>query len=74
MSQSFEHPEYGEIKKGDRFRIMITGMIGSYTAKVVDFDDIRGGTPILKVENDETWPQLKNGDYIIQERINAANN
>jgi hypothetical protein len=58
---------FGEIKIGDRFRIMITGMTTNFEAKVIDFDENRGGRPILEVDGD--WMTLKDGDYILRERL-----
>lgn len=55
-----------DAEKGDIVSLMITGMIGKYLGKVIDFDDL--GYPIIKVEEVGPFSRLKWGDYVLIER------
>jgi hypothetical protein len=66
----FPLPGFGRVRVGDHFSIMLIGMITRYTAKVVGFDLKHGAAyPVLKVINDDSWPNLRSGDYILVERV-----
>ena len=51
---------------GDTVQLMITGMIGHYTGKVIEMD--KDGLPIIQVEETGLFARLKMGDYILIER------
>ncbi len=70
-------PQPFGLKIGDEVVTMLTGVIGDFRARVVAFDDLRGGRPVLEVVTTEgkEHPRygkkclMKDGDYIIQGRF-----
>lgn len=56
-------------KKGDKYRLQITGFVEKYEAEVVYMN--ANGLPVMKVlgPDSRSWPLLKNDDYILEEKI-----
>ena len=59
------------MKTGDEIDVMITGMVGTFRVRVEHTDEATGHPRRVRVLNsdgtdDETWPVLKDDDFIIR--------